>query len=110
MPITRSGIEGIFTWLIDLNQNNPIPIEGLNGHPFYISWWYANIGNREESIRWLERTQEQEYIPLPFFNLITTNPDFDILRGDPRFKAVVEKAGLAPTIPGFRDKQIIPGR
>ena len=93
---TRSGIEGIFTWLIGLNQNNPIPIDGLSGHPFYISWWYAIIGNREESILWLERTQVQESIPLPFFNLITTNPDFDILRGDPRFTAVVEKAGLTP--------------
>jgi TolB-like protein/AraC-like DNA-binding protein len=92
----KSGIEGIFRWLIDFNKNNPIPIEGLNGHPFYISWWYAIIGNREESIYWLERTVEEEYIPRHYFNLIANNPDFDILRDDPRFLAVIEKAGLAP--------------
>ncbi len=93
---TESGIEGIFTWLIDLNKNNPIPIEGLNGHPFYISWWYAIIGNREESIYWLERTVEEQYIPRHYFNLIANNPDFDILRYDPRFLAIIEKEGLAP--------------
>jgi TolB-like protein/AraC-like DNA-binding protein len=93
---TESGIEGIFTWLIGLNKNNPIPIEGLNGHPFYISWWYAITGNREESIYWLERTVEEKYIPRHYFNLIANNPDFDILRDDPRFLAIIEKEGLAP--------------
>ncbi|MDX9947094.1 MAG: helix-turn-helix domain-containing protein [Bacteroidales bacterium] len=93
---TESGIEGIFTWLIELNKNNPIPIEGLNGHPFYISWWYAITGNREESIYWLERTVEEKYIPRHYFNLIANNPDFDILRDDPRFLAIIEKEGLTP--------------
>jgi TolB-like protein/AraC-like DNA-binding protein len=93
---TESGIEGIFTWLIELNKNNPIPIEGLNGHPFYISWWYAITGNREKSIYWLERTVEEQFIPRHYFNLIASNSDFDILRDDPRFLAVIEKAGLTP--------------
>jgi hypothetical protein len=34
----KSGIEGLFTWLIDLNIHNPVPLEGLSGHPFYIAW------------------------------------------------------------------------
>lgn len=93
---TESGIEGIFTWLIELNKNNPIPIEGLNGHPFYISWWYAITGNRRESIYWLERTVEEKYIPRHYFNLIANNPDFDILRDDPRFLAIIENEGLTP--------------
>ena len=91
----ESGMEGIFRWLIDLNKNNPLPVEGLNGHPFYISWWYAILGDREQSIAWLERTMGEKLIPLHYFNLITTNPDFDILRDDPRFMAILEKAGLA---------------
>ncbi|MBN2665558.1 MAG: helix-turn-helix domain-containing protein [Bacteroidales bacterium] len=93
---TESGIEGIFTWLIELNKNHPIPAEGLSGNPFYISWWYAIIGNTEESIYWLERTVEAEKKPMHYFNLIANNPDFDILRDDPRFLAVIEKAGLTP--------------
>lgn len=92
----KSGIEGIFLWLIDLNKTRPIPIEGLNGHPFYISWWYAIIGNREESIYWLERTVEEKYIPRHYFNLIANNPDFDLLRDDPRFLEIIEKEGLTP--------------
>lgn len=92
----ESGIEGIFTWLIDFNINRPIPLEGLNGHPYYIAWWYAILGNREESIYWFERAIEAETRPLQYFNLIANNPDFDFLRDDPRFLAVIEKAGLAP--------------
>jgi len=90
----KSGTDGIFTWLIDININRPIPLDGMTGHPFFIAWWYAITGNREESIKWFEKTIEMEFIPKHYFNLIATNPDFDILRGDPRFLAVIEKAGL----------------
>ena len=92
----ESGIKGIFTWLIDFNINRPIPLEGLNGHPYYIAWWYAILGNREESIYWFEKAMETKTKPLHYFNLIANNPDFDILRDDPRFLAIIEKAGLAP--------------
>jgi TolB-like protein/AraC-like DNA-binding protein len=92
----ESSIKGIFTWLIDFNINRPIPLEGLNGHPYYIAWWYAILGNREKSIYWFERTMEAKTRPLQYFNLIANNPDFDILRDDPRFLAIIEKAGLSP--------------
>ena len=92
----KSGVEGIFTWLIDLNINNPIPFEGLNGHPFYIAWWYAILGNREKSIYWLERNMKAEKIPRHYFNLIANNPDFDILRNDPRFLKIIDEIGLTP--------------
>lgn len=91
----QGGIEGVFRWLIDVNINRPVPIDGMTGNPFFISWWNAILGNREESIIWLEKTVESQNYPRHYFNLITTNPDFDIIRGDPRFTAVLEKAGLA---------------
>jgi TolB-like protein/AraC-like DNA-binding protein/Tfp pilus assembly protein PilF len=90
-----SGIKGIYSWLIELNLHRPVRVEGLNGHPFYISWWYAILGDRENAIYWLEQILQEEHIPHYYFNLITNNPDFDILRGDPRFRTVMEKAGLA---------------
>jgi len=31
-----------------------------------------------------------------YFNLIATNPDFDILRDDPRFLKIVDEIGLTP--------------
>jgi TolB-like protein/AraC-like DNA-binding protein/Tfp pilus assembly protein PilF len=91
----KSGIEGIFEWLIDVNKNRPIPLDGLTGNPFFISWWYSILGDREKALEWLEKTIGEKYVPRHYFNLITTNPDFDILRGDPRFTTVLEKSGLA---------------
>jgi TolB-like protein/AraC-like DNA-binding protein len=92
----KSDIPGIFSWLIDINMNYPVPMQGLNGNPYYLAWWHALIGNKEESICWFERTVEAEMVPMHYFNLIAQNPDFDFLRDDPRFLAVIEKAGLAP--------------
>jgi TolB-like protein/Tfp pilus assembly protein PilF len=47
----NEGIHGLFKWLIDTNLNNPVPSEGLNGHPFFLAWWYAIIGDSEMSMR-----------------------------------------------------------
>lgn len=92
----EAGITGIFKWLIDININSPVPLQGLNGNPYYLAWWNALIGNKEESVRWFEKCLETENLPMHYFNLIAQNPDFDFLRDDPRFLAVIEKAGLAP--------------
>jgi TolB-like protein/AraC-like DNA-binding protein len=92
----KSGIEGLFTWLIELNIHNPVPLEGLNGHPFYIAWWCAILGNREKSLYWFEKILETVHIPYHYFDLITTNPDFDILRDNPRFLKIIDEIGLTP--------------
>lgn len=92
----KSGIDGVFEWMIDININRPIPVFGLSGEPFFISWWYAILGDNEKSIYLLERNMEQKVKRHAFFDLIGTNPDFDILRDDPRFLAIIEKIGLAP--------------
>jgi len=92
----RSGVKGLLAWLIDININKPAPAEGLSGHPFFIAWWYAITGDRENSIYWLERNMEAKRKVYEYFNLIATNPDFDILRDDPRFLAIIDKIGLMP--------------
>jgi TolB-like protein/AraC-like DNA-binding protein/Tfp pilus assembly protein PilF len=90
----KSGIEGLFIWMIDININRPAPVFGLSGEPFPISWWYAILGDKEKSIYWLEKNMEQKLKRHAFFDLIATNPDFDILRDDPRFIAIIQKIGL----------------
>ena len=92
----EAGITGILDWLIAINMNNPVPLQGLNGNPYYLAWWHALAGHKEESIHWFEKTLEAEKVPKHYFNLIAQNPDFDFLRDDPRFLTVIEKAGLAP--------------
>jgi tetratricopeptide (TPR) repeat protein len=91
-----TGVRGLFTWLIEVNINRPVPIRGMNGHPFFIAWWQAILGNKEEAIYWLERNMEEKLKLSFFFDLIATNPDFDILRSDPRFLAIIEKRSLTP--------------
>jgi TolB-like protein/AraC-like DNA-binding protein len=90
----KSGIEGLFNWLVNVNINNPVPVAGMTGHPYFIAWWYAILGDREESIYWLERNMEIQSRLYAYFNLIATNPDFDILRSDPRFIKIIDDIGL----------------
>lgn len=94
MAFNEKGINGIFAWLIDVNNNKPIKVEGMDGHPFYSAWWNAILGNKNEVIYWLERTLEYPRPLGHYSNLITTNPDFDLLRDDPRFIEIVDKFGL----------------
>ncbi len=89
------GVNGIFRWLAEVNKNKPLPVEGLNGQAFYISWWYAIAGDRQQSIAWLEGTLNEKLIPYHYFNLLGNHPDFDLIRNDPRFIEVMEKAGLS---------------
>ena len=93
---TENGINGIFTWLIEVNNTKPIPVEGMDGHPFYSAWWNAILGNKDDAIYWLEQSLEYPRPLGHYSNLIATNPDFDLLRNDPRFLQVIEKMGLAP--------------
>lgn len=92
---SESGIEGIFNWLIDVNMNRPLPVDGMTGNPFFIAWWYAILGESEQAVFWLEKTLDSRSVPWHYCNLLATNPDFDILRSDPRFISVLQKLGLA---------------
>ncbi|MGB8491129.1 MAG: hypothetical protein WCE64_08720, partial [Bacteroidales bacterium] len=92
----KSGIKGLFTWLIDLNIRKPVPLEGMNGDPFYIAWWYAILGDKDKSVFWLKKASESPNKPYHYFDLITTNPDFDFVRDDPVFIMVLDEAGLLP--------------
>ncbi|MBW6537728.1 MAG: helix-turn-helix domain-containing protein [Mariniphaga sp.] len=92
----KSGIDGLFYWMIDVNKNNPIQVEGLNGHPFFIAWWNAILGNEDEAVYWLEKVLDEKRIPYHYFNLIATNPDFRILHENPRFLKIIDEIGLTP--------------
>jgi TolB-like protein/Tfp pilus assembly protein PilF len=92
----RSGISGLFEWITEINTNKPMPVVGLSGDRFFIAWWYAIMGDREMSLYWLERNMESQYRNYTYFNLICMNPDFDILRDDPRFLKIIDEIGLTP--------------
>lgn len=90
----KSGIPGLFKWLIEINMKRPLPAAGMSGHPFFMAWWYAILGNREQSLYWLERNMEAKNKMFEFFRLIATNPDFDFLRNESRFLSIIDQIGL----------------
>jgi len=92
----EKGIDGLFISMIDINNNHPIPVDGLSGSPFYTAWWYAVLGDREEALSWLEITLSSSYIPYHYVNLILFHPDFEFLHNEPRFRAVADSLGLSP--------------
>jgi tetratricopeptide (TPR) repeat protein len=92
----KSGIRGLFTWLTEINTGRPVPAIGMSGQPFFTAWWFAILGDREKSIFWLERNMESQFRNFTFFNLICTNPDFDILRNDQRFLKIIDEISLTP--------------
>lgn len=55
---------------------------------------YAQAGETELALEWLERAYRSHTRDLVYLNV---EPQLDPLRGDPRFAAIVKKAGLAPT-------------
>ena len=50
---------------------------------------YGLVGNREKTLRWLERVRESRQVPD-----VKVNPVFDFLHGDPEYVALLERMGL----------------
>jgi DNA-binding winged helix-turn-helix (wHTH) protein/TolB-like protein/Tfp pilus assembly protein PilF len=64
--------------------------EGRN-YDSYIARRYAYAGDKEQTLRWLERASEVVGVPLPFVNV---DPLYDFVRDEPRFKEVIRRIGL----------------
>jgi tetratricopeptide (TPR) repeat protein len=54
---------------------------------------YAHAGNREETLRWLEKAYAQRETPLTHLAVAW---DWDFLRADPRFQDLLRRVGLNP--------------
>ena len=52
---------------------------------------HLGLGERGEALEWLERGCERHELPLTSMGV---HPAYDDLRGEPRFKAILEKMGL----------------
>jgi len=80
----KSGVNGLLQLLIELELNKSWP------NSWRISRWYAMMNRKDESLIWLEKAfEESTQIPR-----INCDPDFDNLRSEPRFVALIEKMGL----------------
>jgi TolB-like protein len=82
----KSGMNGIFEWLIELELKSADP------SPMSLARWYAILDKKDESLDWLEKAFDEHQPSIPRINI---NPDFDIVRSEPRFQAMIKKMGLS---------------
>ena len=81
----KAGIDGIIHLYLDwMLLNKP-------GQLTTIASFYAIIGDEQKAIEYLEKLVESDQLGKPYINF---NPDFNILRTEPRFIALLEKMNL----------------
>ena len=59
--------------------------------PLQIATQYARLGNKEETLKYLEVANQQR---TPFLVQLVHSPDFNFVHSDPRYKAIVQQMGL----------------
>jgi TolB-like protein/Tfp pilus assembly protein PilF len=82
----KSDMKGILNWAIDFELKDSEP------SPLSLATWYAMLDQREEALKWLEKALEEK---IPNIIRINNNPDYDNLRSEPRFQAIIKKMGLS---------------
>jgi TolB-like protein len=82
----KSGIYGLWNLLIELELKKSDP------NLFSLATAYVQVGKKEAALDWLEKAFKASLPDLPFIN---SNPDFDSLRSEPRFQAIIKKMGLS---------------
>jgi len=81
----KYGMDGVLKWLINSEQKKIRPDFGK------LAKWNAFLGNKDESLKWLEKGVEAR---IPWIPRIYNDRDFEFLYSEPRFQALVEKMGL----------------
>jgi tetratricopeptide (TPR) repeat protein len=59
--------------------------------PYGVAMIYAGLGDKEQTLAWLERAYQQRAWAMVFLKV---EPELDGLRSDPRFAALVQRVGL----------------
>lgn len=59
--------------------------------PFAIARAYAFLGDRANTLKFLEQSYREHY---PWLILLQTEPVFDFVHSDPRYRALIKKIGL----------------
>jgi len=93
----KSGINGILNWLIGWQKMNPAA-------DLYLAKWYAMLGRKGEALDRLEKALGDRLSETSGINSlpdeiprIYNSPDYETLRSESRFLAIIRKLGL----PGY---------
>ena len=60
--------------------------------PYYFAVVHAGLGENDEALDWLDKVYEERHAGVLSLKM---DPEFDGLRREPRFKALLEKVGLS---------------
>ena len=64
---------------------------GAELQPIFIAMIYASLGDIDAAFERLEYAFDREY---PYLEYLSSNPFFDPLRDDPRYRALLGRIGL----------------
>ena len=95
-----SGIPGLLHWVTDWE------IKGNYPDLYLLATWQIFLGNKEQALRYLEEAVEKRMVAIPMIN---NDPDFDILRSEPRYKVLIEKMDLVKYIKNNNIQELIKG-
>ncbi len=87
-----SGIEGIISWFIEWTQlDESTGYYTITSSNYRLANMYALIGDTQNAIKYLEKSMKYGESNIPRIN---SNPDYDFIRDDPRFKALLKEMHL----------------
>jgi tetratricopeptide (TPR) repeat protein len=86
----RGGFRAVLEWEVDVLKRKAAkqyvsPTEFVDA--------YAQLGSKEETVRYLEESYQERAPRLVF---LQSDPTLDFLHSDPRYRAIVNKMGLPP--------------
>jgi tetratricopeptide (TPR) repeat protein len=81
----KSGMKGALSSLIEVWQKKVTPSPGD------IAYLYSILKEKQSTLNWLEKAMEDRE---PAVVRINTAPEYDFLRKEPRFLAMIEQMGL----------------
>ena len=85
----QRGVKGYWQACLELAEE---PGSEVASSPYVRARIYAEIGDKGQALRWLERAQEERDGGL---SLLKVDPGLDSLRGEPRFAAILKHIGLS---------------
>jgi len=88
----KSGARGFWEKRLEIQKQNQA--QGGSDRPFVMSEIYANLGDKDQALEWLEKVIEERGGD----GYIKVDPVLDPLRDDPRFQELLRKVGFTLVI------------
>lgn len=86
-----SGWKG--SWRKRLELMLAAQAKGEHIPPYWLAMTYIRLGERQKALGWLEQAVEERFYLVVFLKV---DPQFDSLRDEPRFHALLRRIGLPP--------------